>query len=95
MNDPQEKNHGGDINVSTQESLTHEDVLDNLKERTEEGTEKLLKRFYGKGWGKAIGSTKKAKNVLGAVNGMIWAHIEAPLYAMDGNGKAAVDSAVG
>jgi len=65
-----------------------------ISDKTTDGTEKLLKRFYGKEWTKAIGKTT-ANKVLNSIAGVIWAHVESPLAALNGNDKEAVDSAVG
>lgn len=71
-----------------------EDLLDLIGQKTTKATEKLLKKLFGTEFLKTVGN-KGAKKVLSGISQMFWAHIEAPLYAMNGQDREAVDSVLG
>lgn len=74
--------------------ISESEFFEIIGDKTKEGTEKLLTKFYGGEWAKAIGSAPTEK-VIGGISEMFWAHIEAPIKAYGGDGKGAVDSVVG
>ena len=74
--------------------MADEEILKLIGDKSQEGINKLLTRFYGAEWSRAIGSTASEK-VIDGMAGVIWAHAEAPYHALNGDEKKAVDSAVG
>lgn len=76
-------------------AITDEEFFELIGDTTQEGTEKLLKKFYGSEWQAALKDEDTVDKVIGSMAEMLWAHIEAPLLALDGDGKGAVDSVVG
>jgi len=65
-----------------------------ILDKTEEGVEKLIEKFYGKEMIMMFGEENSEK-IIGGMAGMFIAHITAPRSAWEGNGKEAVDNAVG